>query len=105
MNESKPPAPSALAVETAKEWIAYAGHRDVMATTEEFVEDLSTRLESAFAQVRAEERERCAKVCERLSVKWDGDETPRERLELGGMFADAVIGCAIAIREGGSNES
>ena len=56
-------APSPLAVETAKEWIAFAGHNsDVMATTEYFVEDLSTRLESAFAKVRAEERERLARL-------------------------------------------
>ena len=88
----EPPAtPSALAVETAKEWIAYAGHRDAMVATEEFVESLSICLESAFALARAAERERCAKIAQ-SGVAGSG---------CGNVAADRI---AAAIRKGGSDE-
>jgi len=100
------PAPSPLAVETAKEWIASAGHNDVMATTEEFVEDLSALLEFVFAQVREEERERCAKIADAHEEQhvqrrcfYDADTMDAQG------HAEAARKIAAAIRKGGDHES
>lgn len=78
---TKPPAPSALAVETAEIMLARGMLREPLPFEEgrhnkfnvvryagrAAVESAASLLESAFARVRAEERERCAKVA---APKW-----------------------------------
>ena len=48
-------------------------------------------LDALLAAVRAEERERCAKVCEAEATRWEGDGEP----------APMARSCAAALREGG----
>ncbi len=104
--KSAPPAPSPLAVETAREI------RDLVCdtlstplngdTTESFLPKTTALLKSAFAKVRAEERERCAKICDKR-IRLMGEREPLADYGAGALSEARCI--AAAIREGGSNES